>query len=102
MAPGGMVDIHHLGVRAVNGEKIFIAFNQLKDAGGERFIMNVELEENGRSHQYGGVAVDAVVGHIALLREIRSRAVYLPARRVSLTFNLWRVSPPDGPRGSRR
>lgn len=101
MPPGGMVDIHHLGLRAVNGEKIFIAFNQLKDAGGERFIVNVELEENGRPHQYGGVAVDAVVGHIALLRDKKpGRQFASPAG--SLTLNFWRVSPPDGPRGSRR
>jgi hypothetical protein len=42
-----MVDIHHLRVRAVNGEQIFVAFDQAKYAGGQRFIVGEEFEQDG-------------------------------------------------------
>lgn len=55
-----MVDVHYLGVRSVNGKQIFVLFDQAKHARGKRFVMGKEFQEDGRSHQNGGVAVNAM------------------------------------------
>ena len=55
-----IVNVHHLRVRAVNGEQIFVLFDQTKHAGREGFVMGEEFQEDGRAHQNGGVAVNAM------------------------------------------
>jgi len=60
MLTGSMVDVHHLRMRAVDGKEIFVLFDQAKHAGGERFVVGKEFQEDGRAHQNGGVAVNAM------------------------------------------
>lgn len=60
MLTGRMVDVHYPGVRSVNGKQIFVLFDQAKHARGKRFVIGKEFQEDGRSHQNGGVAVNAM------------------------------------------
>ena len=60
MLTGSMVDIHHLRMRTVDGEEIFVLFDQAKHAGREGFVMGEEFQEDGRAHQNGVVAVNAM------------------------------------------
>ena len=102
MTPGGMVDIHHLRLGAVNGEQVFVALDKLENAGGHRLIVGTEFEQDGRAHQHGGVAIDAVIGHRALLRRGKPGGESANPAGARLQVILWHVSPPDGPRGYRR
>ena len=102
MTPGGMVDIHHLRLGAVNGKQVFVALDKLENAGGHRLIVGTEFEQDGRAHQHGGVAIDAVIGHRALLRRGKPGGESANPAGARLQVILWHVSPPDGPRGYRR
>ena len=61
MLPSRVVDVHHLRVGTVDGKQIFILFDESKHAGGEGFVMGEEFQEDGGTHQDGGVTVNTVI-----------------------------------------
>ena len=57
-----VVNRHHLGVGAIDGEDIFLMADKAEDLRGQRRIIVKELKKNGRTHQYCGIGVNAFVG----------------------------------------